>query len=295
MTAAIAGVGYTPFIQGVGAQRARPGRRCLPSALDDAGHGRGGGRRHRQLHGDARLGALSGRGHAPWPFPRLRFALDLRSRRSGPLLPGLAGRRPVDDRPGRRRRGVPGHERPLGGPGRHHAVRRDGGPVPLPDRLRRLPDVRGHVGPAVPVRDRPGSSRPGRGGRSPSASYASRQRPGLQAPARSTWTDVPGRALRRRAVPGRRLHRRGRRRLRRRGHLARTGPRPPPTAGGRRLGRLPGRAAAPASTSATTCSGPTTPATTPQPGSRRAVRTAPASAPATSSSPRSTTASPAPC
>ena len=41
-------------------------------------------------------------------------------------------------------------------------------PVPLPDRLRRLPDVRGDVGPALPRRDRPGRGGPRRRSRSPS-------------------------------------------------------------------------------------------------------------------------------
>ena len=90
-------------------------------------------------------------------------------------------------------------------------------------------------------------------------------RPPTSAPYRREPLDpgpVPRRAVRRGAVPGRRLHGRGRRRLRRARHLARAGPstcatrrpwsRPAPTGPGR----------GPGSTSATTCSGRTTPATT---------------------------------
>ena len=160
--------------------------------------------------------------------------------------------------------------------GRHHAVRRDGRPVPLPHRLRRLPHVRGHVGPAVPLRDRPGGGRPGRWSCSASASTRSAtsgRSGGGPSTSTSTW-----RAHGRRPLPGRRLHRRGRRRLRRRrGHsLDRARDlRQPPVGRSRRAPTGPGRV--PGSTSATTCCGTTTPATTPRTWLPATVRPAPAS------------------
>ena len=112
-------------------------------------------------------------------------------------------------------------------------------------------------------------------------------------PAPARPRDVPGLALRGRAVPCRRLHGRGRRRLRRPRDVARASPRPAPPAGGHRVGRLPRRAPIRVSTSATTCSGTTTPATT-RACYATSCSSAPVSARATCNSPRSTTASPAP-
>ncbi len=65
--------------------------------------------------------------------------------------------------------------------------------VPLPDRLRRLPDVRGDVGPAVPARDRPGRSSISAPSPSPSARTrrATSGRSGASRSTSSTYLAAP--------------------------------------------------------------------------------------------------------
>ena len=104
--------------------------------------------------------------------PGLRWSVDLDLGGQAPChLVGLAASAIATGQAGRRR-ALPGDERPLGLAGRHHGVRRSGRAVALPDRVRRVPHVRGDVGPALPRRDRPGRPTTSAPSRWPSAAYA---------------------------------------------------------------------------------------------------------------------------
>ena len=121
-------------------------------------------RRHRQLHGDARLGEVSGGGdHARGAGVAL--VGRPRPRRPGAVPSRGSGR--VGDRGRARRRGgaVPGHERSIGPSRRDDDLRRPGRVLALPDRVRRLSHVLRDVGATVPRGNRPrvGRSRRGRG------------------------------------------------------------------------------------------------------------------------------------
>ena len=152
----VVGVGYTPFsprFRTVGARpRARGVGRCA------RGRGHRGARDvdgDRQLHGHARLGEVPG-GRDDAGGARAALVGRPRPGRAGTVPPRGPGGLGDRDRPGRRGRALPGDERPLGSAGRHHGLRRAGGVVALPDRVRRVPHVRGDVGPTVPRRDRAG-------------------------------------------------------------------------------------------------------------------------------------------
>ena len=143
-------------------------------------------RRHVQLHGLERLGALcrclqhAGIGTVA-DRPRCT------ARRSSTLLTS-SGRRPSPWREATPRWWwSTGPSTAARGHGRLHAIRRDGWAVPLPDRVRRLPDVRRHVGPAIPARDRAESRRSGCGGHR-SAEVRAGQR--ARAPARAAALDA---------------------------------------------------------------------------------------------------------
>ena len=162
----VVGVGFTPFSRASGRASCRWPPRPWPTPSSDAGL------RLRDVDGMGSfmvsddsvpcvavsstlgMGAAAKRPRSPAGWP-------------GPVPSGVAGG--PDCGQGRRRGGggLPGAQRPLGRPGRIDAVRRDGRAVPLPDRVRRLPDVRRHVGAALPLRDGTGPRGSGGGGRQP--------------------------------------------------------------------------------------------------------------------------------
>ena len=73
---AITGVGYTELTKRSGRSVLDLATRGVPRARSPTPACAGRGRRHRQLHGDARLGADPGRGHDARPAA-LRFSLDI--------------------------------------------------------------------------------------------------------------------------------------------------------------------------------------------------------------------------
>ena len=235
----------TPTFTAAAPQRPGPGPRGrAAAAIDDAGLDRRRRRRHRQLHGDARLGAHARRSPPRSACRELRFSLDVDLGGQAPCHLVAQAAAAVDDRAGRRTCWSSGRMNGRSGP-RVGTMQFPGAgrPVPLPDRLRRLPHVRRRCGRQRFLHETgQGERGPGRGRRRPAgATPATTSAP--SGAGRSTCERVPRRAVRGRSVPGRRLHDRGRRCLRGARHVARAGPRPAPPAGRRRRRRLPRRAA----------------------------------------------------
>ena len=173
---AVAGVGYTTFSRASGRPVLDLAADAAVAACADAGlplHEVDGIASH-MVGADSENAQAVGTALA---LPGLRLVLDLNQAGHAPcnLLGHVAAA--IAAGHARARPDLPRAQRPVRAEGRVGPVPRPRRAVPLPHRLRRLPDVHRDVGPPVPARDRPGRPRPRRGGhRAPGVRRAQRAR-----------------------------------------------------------------------------------------------------------------------